>query len=107
MAGLGLENTIWMDLAGVGGFLVTLGIGLVISFKRNVKSFGAVSGLWVTIFSIVYIIGCIISAIAMITLIFQIIVQILVVVATFLIFAMMGTRRRVYRNGRVYEEHYY
>ena len=107
MAGLGLENTIWMDLAGVGGFLVTLGIGLVISFKRNVKSFGAVSGLWVTIFSIVYIIGCIISAIAMITLIFQIIVQILVVIGTFLIFAMMGTRRRVYRNGRVYAEHYY
>jgi hypothetical protein len=66
-----------------------------------------VSGLWVTIFSIVYIIGCIISAIAMITLIFQIIVQILVVIGTFLIFAMMGTRRRVYRNGRVYEEHYY
>lgn len=107
MAGLGLENTIWMDLAGVGGFLATLGIGLFISFKRNVKVFGPVSGFWVTIFSIVYIIGCIISAIAMITLIFQIIFQILVVVGTFLIFAMMGTRRRVYRNGRVYEEHYY
>ncbi len=107
VAGLGLENTILMDIAGIGGFLGTLGIGLMISFKRNVKSFGPVSGLWVTIFSIVYIIGCLISAIAMVTLIFQIIVQILVVVATFLIFVMMGRRRRVYRNGRVYEEHYY
>lgn len=107
LGGLDLENTILMDIFGVGGFLATLGIGLMISFKRNVKNFGPVSGLWVTIFSIVYIIGCLISAIAMITLIFRIIVQILVVVATFLIFAMMGTRRRVYRNGRVYEEHYY
>lgn len=107
VAGLGLEHTVLMDIAGIGGFLVTLGIGLMISFKRNVRSFGPVSGLWVTIFSIVYIIGCLISAIAMITLIFRIILQILVVVATFLIFVMMGTRRRVYRNGRVYEEHYY
>ena len=107
LGSMDLENTILMDILGVGGFLATLGVGLMISFKRNVKSFGPVSGLWVTIFSIVYIIGCIISAIAMITLIFRIILQILVVVATFLIFVMMGTRRRVYRNGRVYEEHYY
>ncbi len=107
LGSMDLENTILMDILGVGGFLTTLGVGLMISFKRNVKSFGPVSGLWVTIFSIVYIIGCIISAIAMITLIFRIILQILVVVVTFLIFAMMGTRRRVYRNGRVYEEHYY
>lgn len=107
LGSMDLENTILMDILGIGGFLATLGVGLTISFKRNVKSFGPVSGLWVTIFSIVYIIGCIISAIAMITLIFRIILQILVVVVTFLIFAMMGTRRRVYRNGRVYEEHYY
>lgn len=107
LGSMDLENTILMDILGIGGFLATLGVGLMISFKRNVKSFGPVSGLWVTIFSIVYIIGCIISAIAMITLIFRIIIQILVVVVTFLIFAMMGTRRRVYRNGRVYEEHYY
>ncbi len=107
LGSMDLENTILMDILGIGGFLATLGVGLMISFKRNVKSFGPVSGLWVTIFSIVYIIGCFISAIAMITLIFRIILQILVVVATFLIFVMMGTRRRVYRNGRVYEEHYY
>ena len=107
LGSMDLENTILMDILGIGGFLATLGVGLMISFKRNVKNFGPVSGLWVTIFSIVYIIGCIISAIAMITLIFRIILQILVVVVTFLIFAMMGTRRRVYRNGRVYEEHYY
>ena len=80
----------------------------MISFRRNVRNFGAVSGLWVTIFSIVYIIGCLISAIAMITLIVQIIWQILVVVGTILIFMMLGYRRRVYRNGRVYEEiHHY
>ncbi|MBO5187754.1 MAG: hypothetical protein J6B59_00490 [Alistipes sp.] len=103
---LGLGNTILMDIAGIGGFLGTLGVGLYISFKRNVKSFGRLTGLWVTIFSIVYIIGCIISAIAMIVLIFKIILQILMVMAAIVIFAMMGYRRRVYRNGRVYEEVY-
>ena len=107
LGSLDLENTILMDIFGIGGFLATLGIGLMISFRRNVKTFGPVSGLWVTIFSIVYIIGCIISAIAMITLILQIIFQILVVVGTILIFMMMGYRRRVYRNGRVYEEIHY
>lgn len=107
LGSMDLENSILMDVLGVGGFLVTLGVGLVISFRRNVRNFGAVSGLWVTIFSIVYIIGCLISAIAMITLIVQIIWQILVVVGTILIFMMLGYRRRVYRNGRVYEEIHY
>ncbi len=105
-ASLDLQNTIIMDLASVIGFFGTLGLGLFISFKRNVKSFGHATGLYVTIFSIVYIIGCIISAIAMIALIFQIIFQILVVVGAILILMMIRTRRRVYRNGRVYEEVY-
>lgn len=103
---LGLGNTILMDIAGIGGFLGTLGVGLYISFKRNVKNFGKTTGLYVTLFSIVYLLGCIISAIAMIILIVRIIVQILVVIGTILIFAMMGYRRRVYHNGRVYEEVY-
>ncbi len=66
---------ILMDIAGIGGFLGTLGVGLYISFKRNVKTLGKTTGLYVTLFSIIYIIGCIISAIAMITLIVRIIVQ--------------------------------
>ncbi len=107
LGSLDLENTILMDIFGIGGFLVTLGVGLMISFRRNVKNFGPVSGLWVTIFSIVYIIGCIISAIAMITLIVRIILQILMVIGTILILLMLGYRRRVYRNGRVYEEIHY
>lgn len=106
VAGLGLENTILMDIAGIGGFLGTLGVGLYISFKRNVKTLGKTTGLYVTLFSIIYIIGCIISAIAMITLIVRIIVQILVVIGTIMILLMVGRRRRVYRNGRVYEEVY-
>ena len=103
---LGFGNTILLDIAGIVGFLGTLGVGLYISFKRNVKTFGRATGLWVTLFSIVYIIGCIISAIAMIVLIFQIIFQILCVLGTILILLMVGSRRRVYRNGRVYEEVY-
>lgn len=103
---LGLGNTILMDIAGIVGFLGTLGVGLYISFKRNIKTFGRATGLWVTIFSIVYIIGCLISAIAMIVLIFQIIFQILCVLGTILVLLMVGSRRRVYRNGRVYEEVY-
>lgn len=103
---LGLGNTILMDIAGIGGFLGTLGVGLYISFKRNVKNFGKTTGLYVTLFSIIYILGCIISAIAMIILIVRIIVQILVVIGTIMILLMVGSRRRVYRNGRVYEEVY-
>ena len=103
---LGFGNTILLDIAGIVGFLGTLGVGLYISFKRNVKTFGRATGLWVTLFSIVYIIGCIISAIAMIVLVFQIIFQILCVLGTILILLMVGSRRRVYRNGRVYEEVY-
>lgn len=107
VAGAGMGNTILMDIVGLVSFLGTLGVGLFISLKRNIKSLGRTTGLYVTSFSIIYIIGCIISAIAMIILIFQIIFQILVVVGTILIFMMMGTRRRVYRNGRVYEEIHY
>lgn len=106
LAGLGLQQTIWMDVVPLIAFLGTLGTGLYISFHRNVKTFGRLTGLWVTIFSIVYIIGCIISAIAMIVLVFQIIFQILCVLGTILILLMVGSRRRVYRNGRVYEEVY-
>ena len=104
MAGLDMQDTVWMDLVTLLGFLVTLGLGLFISFRRNIKAFGRLTGLYVTVFSIVYIIGCIISAIAMVTLIIQIIWQILVVIGTILILAMVGSRRRIYRNGRVYEE---
>ena len=106
LAGLGLQKTIWMDVVPLIAFLGTLGTGLYISFRRNVKVFGRATGLWVTIFSIVYILGCIISAIAMIILIVQIIWQILCVIGTILILLMVGSRRRVVRNGRVYEEVY-
>ena len=70
------------------------------------KTLGATTGIWVSAFSVIYIIGCLISAIAMITLIFKIILQILVVIGTIFILLMVANtkqKRRIYRGNNVYE----
>ena len=104
MAGLDLQG-IWMDIAGIVAFLGSLGIGVVITLKRNIKAWGAANGLWVTIFTIVYCLGCIVAGIGLIVLIFKIIFQMLVVIGTLFILACITPRRRYVKNGRVYEEY--
>lgn len=106
MALSGFNNSIIMDIVCIATFLASLGIGLYISFKRNIKTLGATTGIWVSAFSVIYIIGCLISAIAMITLIFKIILQILVVIGTIFILLMVANtkqKRRIYRGNNVYE----
>ena len=103
---MGLGGSVAMEIATLVSFLLTLGLGIYISFHRNMKRFGFIVGLYVTIFSLVYILGCIISAIAMGVLVFQLIFQILVVVGAILVLMMVGSRRRVVRDGRVYEERF-
>ena len=104
MAGLDLQG-IWMDIAGIVAFLGSLGIGVLITLKRNIKAWGAINGLWVTIFTIVYCLGCIVAGIGLIVLIFKIIFQMLVVIGTLFILACITPRRRYVKNGRVYEEY--
>lgn len=96
----GLANTIVMDIIVTLVFFASLGYGIYISYKRNVESFGAKMSLWVTVFSVVYILGCIISAIAMITLIFKIIMQILVVLFALIILAAMTTSKKKDKKDR-------
>lgn len=106
MALSGFNNSIIMDIVCIATFLASLGVGLYISFKRNMKTLGATIGLWVSVFSVIYIIGCLISAIAMITLIFKIILQILVVIGSIFILLMIANtkqKRRIYRGNNVYE----
>ena len=104
MAGLDLQG-IWMDIAAIVAFLGSLGVGVFITLKRNIKAWGAINGMWVTIFTIVYCLGCIVSGIGLIVLIFKIIFQMLVVIGTLFILACITPRRRYVRNGRVYEEY--
>lgn len=104
LTAMGIKGS-WMEAISVIAFLATLGVGLLITFKRNVKTLGAFNGLWVTIFTIVYCLGCIMSAIGLIVLIFKIIFQILCVVGAFLILAFIVPRRRYVKDGRIYEEY--
>lgn len=104
LTAMGIKGNL-METISFIAFLASLGIGLFITFKRNVKTLGALNGLWVTIFTIVYCLGCIMSAIGLIVLIFKIIFQILCVVGAFLVLAFAIPRRRYVKNGRVYEEY--
>lgn len=71
-------------------FLLTLGIGLFISTKKNTKELGKVSGMMFSLFGIVWAIGAIVALIGLIMVIFKLIIQIIVVIAAFfgLAFAM-------------------
>lgn len=95
-----------MDLITLVVLFGSLGWGMIKTHRKNVKLFGPFNGLMMTLFSTVYIIGCIIAIIALVTLIIQLIFQILVVVGTFLVLAMITPKRR-YRgsDGRIYEEY--
>ncbi|MBO5893730.1 MAG: hypothetical protein J6Q31_05680 [Alistipes sp.] len=104
LAGMGIQG-FWLETIGFIAFVGSLSIGLLLTLKRNAKSFGAINGLWATIFTIIYSLGCIMSGIGLIMLIFQIIFQILVVVGAFFILAFAIPRRRYVKDGRVYEEY--
>lgn len=105
LGGIGIRG-LFMDLITTITFFVTLGWGMIKTHRKNVKLFGQFNGLMMTLFSSVYIIGVIIAGIALIALIFRLIFQILAVLATFFILAMMIPKRR-YRgsDGRIYEEY--
>ena len=104
LSAMGIKGDL-MEAIGLIAFLGSLGFGVLLTLKRNVKSFGAANGMWATIFTIIYSLGCIMSGIGLIILIFQIIFQILCVVGAFLILAFITPKRRYVKNGRVYEEY--
>lgn len=86
-------------------FFATLGIGLFITAKKNIATLGFFNGILITIFAVVYIIGCIMSVCAVIALIFRILLQILIAIGVIFMIMMLGTKRRFRgSDGRIYEE---
>lgn len=93
------------DIVSLIVFLVTLSVGVIISYRKNVKSLGTFTGTMLTIFMAAYIVGGLIAIWGLIVVIFRLILQILMILAGIFIIAMMGTRRR-YKDqfGNKYEE---
>lgn len=69
------------DVVSVMAFLLSFGIGILISLRKNIKILGKFSGMLFTIFSIVYIIASIIAVIGLIIVAIELIFQILMIVA--------------------------
>ena len=105
MAVYEMQKAWFFEPVAIGIFFVSLSIGIFISFKRNVVTFGFFFGVIVTLFSIVYILGCIISAGAIIAIAFQVLLQVLMVIGAIIMLLIIGPKRR-YRgsDGRIYEE---
>ena len=60
-------------------FSVSLGFGLLISLVRNISAFGFFQGVFVTLFTIVYVISCVISVVSLISFSFKVIMMMLAV----------------------------
>lgn len=94
-----------VDALGVVIFFATLAIGVLVTARRNVQAMGARLGIPVTAFTVIYLVGCIIAAFAVLVVLIQLIVQVLMVVFGFIIMSLvMSKRRYVGRDGRIYEE---
>lgn len=68
-------------LIGVGLPLLGIVIGISIAFVRNIRSVGAFRGIAYTIFSIIYCIGCVVAAWALVLAISHVWLQILISIA--------------------------
>ncbi len=105
LAANGHQHSWYFEPLVLGVFFVTLGIGLLISLKRNISTFGLFFGILITLFLIVYIVGCIIFTGAAIVLAFEVLIQILMVIGAIIMLMIIAPKRR-YRgwDGRIYEE---
>lgn len=92
------------DIASLVVFLATLIVGVVISYRRNVKTLGVFNGTMLTIFMAAYIVGGLIALWGLIVIIFRLILQILMIIAGLFIMACLGTRRYKDQYGNKYEE---
>ena len=81
------------DIVTVATFLLSFGIGASISLVKNIKTIGFISGLFFTLFSIVYILGSIVSIIGLIVILLELIFQVLIICAG--IFAVLFTANNI------------
>ena len=82
LTSMGINSTL-RDVISIVAFLVALGIGILMSFRKNAKILGKVAGTSFTVFGIVYIIASIVAVIGAVIVIFEIILQILIILAAF------------------------
>lgn len=68
-----------LEALSVAVFLVSLGVGVWMSTKRNIAALGRTAGIAFTVFAAVYIIGSIVAIYGLIVVIFKLILQILLV----------------------------
>lgn len=94
------------DIASAITLLVTLGLGIYFSLKRNMRTVGRFPGLMLTLFCAVYVVGSLIAVWGLIVVLFKIILQILMAIAIFfgLMFAASAGTRYRDSSGRVYED---
>lgn len=102
---LGLKQDFVFEVVMLTVFFVTLGLGLFVTLKRNISTLGFINGILITAFSVVYIIGCIMSVWAVIVIVFKMILTIIAFVVCAFLLMMVGGRRRFRgSDGRIYEE---
>lgn len=87
-------NPTLRDILSVVVFFVSLGLGVLLSLRKNIKILGSFAGLAFTIFGIVYILASIVAIIGVAIVIFKIILQLLIIGA-----AILGLSFAMQRSG--------
>lgn len=87
-------NPTLRDILSVVAFFVSLGLGVLLSLRKNIKILGSFAGLAFTIFGIVYILASIVAIIGVAIVIFKIILQLLIIGA-----AILGLSFAMQRSG--------
>lgn len=96
------------NVANTIGILLSLGTlvtGIVITFKRNIQEMGVSQGVLISLFSLVYILGCIVAISALVAVLIKLIIQVLVVLLAFTILGGLGGKK-IYKDswGNKYEK---
>ena len=115
-----IASALICEFLGLGGwietllilvsFLLALGIGVFLSLKRNIELMKSKKlGLLLTLFTIVYILGCIVAVWGLIVVIFKLIIQILIVggIICFILYAMPAPSSSGGGGGTTYRTVYY
>lgn len=80
----------WLGLVFLITFFASVGIGLYIATKRNMKELGKPAGYLFTLFGIVWAIGAIVAIVGLVIVVIKLIFQILIIVAGCYLMAKSG-----------------
>ncbi len=93
------------DIITIAIFLITLLSGVLYTLKLNIQRLGIGLGILLTLFTLFYIIGCLVALGGLIVVLVQLIIQVLMVVGAIIMFLLLG-KDRYYRgsDGHIYAE---